>query len=219
MHCQGKCCDNCICFSFSIQKKKKIPDAHLICTQWNWVESGSVPQLHHVAACPPWPAQSRTWKGIGERKSTRRLSSTVNHREPLCLQLPSSEELCRAETMALLWSCISSTSSTASDEWWVKRAADFGCTTLKYFIRDGKTPCASTTQQILPFAVQQIPSSLLAPSEAFGSQLRACASFTFTKHTRKKTSVLFLRPFNCKHSHRNGKSVLSVLKSYAFINM
>lgn len=65
--------------------------------------------------CPPWPAQSWARKDIGKRENTRMLSSTVNHRELLCLQLPFSEELHRAETMAVLWSCVSSTSSTASD--------------------------------------------------------------------------------------------------------
>lgn len=39
----------------------------------------------------------------------------MNHRELLCLQFPFLEELRRAETMALLWSCVSSTSSTAGD--------------------------------------------------------------------------------------------------------
>lgn len=152
MRCQGKCCENCICFSFSIQTKKyPRRSSHLRPVEAEW----KADQSHSFigAACPPWPAQSRTRNGTGKRKNTRRLSSVVNHREPLCLQLPFSEELCRAETMALLWSCISSTSSAASDEWWVKRAADFGCTTLKYFIKDGKRPCASITQQILPFAV------------------------------------------------------------------
>lgn len=112
--------------------------------------------------CLPQPAQSKDRKSRGKREEVRRLSSAVIHREPLGLQLPFSEELRRAETMALLWSCVSSTSSTASDGWWVKRAADFGCTTLKYFIKDGKRPCTTITQQILPFAVEQTNSFLSA---------------------------------------------------------
>lgn len=96
------------------QKKNPRRSSHLrpVEAEWKAYQSHSF----IVASCPPWPAQSRTRKGTGKRKNTRRLSSVVNHREPLCLQLPLSEELCRAETMALLWSCISSTSSAASDE-------------------------------------------------------------------------------------------------------
>lgn len=41
-------CDNCLWFSFLMQKKK-IPDARLIYTQWSWVESRSIPQLPHVS--------------------------------------------------------------------------------------------------------------------------------------------------------------------------
>lgn len=151
MHCQGKCCDNCIWFSFSIQKKSQTLISFTP-SEAEW----KVDQSHRFIM---WLPVHLGWHRAGpekvqvKEKNTRRLSSVVNHREPLCLQLPLSEELCRAETMALLWSCISSTSSTASDEWWVKRAADFGCTALKYFIKDGKRPCASITQQILPFAV------------------------------------------------------------------
>lgn len=161
MHCQGKRCDNCIWFSFSMQKKKKPRRSF----HSRPVSGKGINATASWCGClSTLASKSRSRKGVGKRKNTRRLSCTVNHREPLCLQLPLSEELCRAETMALLWSCISSTSSTASDEWWVKRAADFGCTTLKYFIKDGKRPCASITQQILPFAVEQTNSFLSAGS-------------------------------------------------------
>lgn len=112
--------------------------------------------------CPPRSAQSGARTSIGRRENTGRLSSAVNHSETLCLQLPFSEELRRAETMAVLWGRVSSTSSTACDGWRVKRAADFGCTTLKYFIKDGKRPCTTITQQILPFAVEQTNSFLFA---------------------------------------------------------
>lgn len=152
MHCQGKCCDNCICFSFSIQKKK-IPDAHLICAQWSWVESGSVPHLHPVPACPPWPAQSRTCKGIGTRKKHQ---EAEQHGESQGAALSAA---------SVLWGTVQGWNNGSPMElhliyliysqWWMmgQRAADFGCTTLKYFIKDGKRPCASITQQILPFAL------------------------------------------------------------------
>lgn len=76
--------------------------------------------------------------------------------------MPAASLLGGAETRALLWSCASCTLSAASDGWWVKRAADFGCTTLEYFIKDGKRPCTALTQQILPFAVEQTNSFLSA---------------------------------------------------------
>lgn len=154
---KAQCCDNCLWFSFLIQKKKSQTLFSFMPSEAEWKADQSYSFLMssvHLSRHTAGPE-----KVCVEEKM---LGGTVNHRELLCLQFPFLEELRRAETMALLWSCVSSTSSTAGDGWWVKRAADFGCTTLKYFIKDGKRPCTTITQQILPFAVEQTNSFLSA---------------------------------------------------------
>lgn len=212
MHCQGKCCGNCICFSFSIQEKKisqtfiSFADQSLSFILWLPVHLGQ-----HRAGPEKVQVKEKAPGGWAARWITG--SCFVCSFRPLrnCAGLKQWLSYGAASHLPHLQPVMNDGS---------RGQQTLGAQPLNTLSKMAKGHVLQQhSKYFLLLYSRQIPSSLLAPSEAFGSQLRACASFTFAKQTRKKASVLFLRPFNCKHSHRNGKSVLSVLKSYAFINM
>jgi len=99
-------------FSFLIQKKNPRRSSHSCPAK---LSGKQISPTASSCLCPPWLAQSGARKSTGKRENAGRLTGVVSHRELLCLWLPFSEALRGAETMALLRSCVPSTSSTAGD--------------------------------------------------------------------------------------------------------